>query len=587
MILLMAFLVSFMYLIVALLFQQVIINDSLKRVSTSNNSCRESLISAYNDYMLNFTKIVGTSEFTTILSSIEKQSQPISQINMGLQESMISLSTFGSFVDTVYITDRYDNVYRCFGTYSKDTSALFFYEPEQINGITFFPARKNPFLPGNDVVPVVIPLTIFSFNYTVIAQDSSEAIAFLTIFIDASTLNSSLHFWYNNFESSSLYLMDVNGNLMNVSPSILEDITKTITENQVQQYLTQAFTTNITTQYRLSNDYMTVSPLSDHLALVNITPLDSLNSLFSNLKRYILFIILAVLLFTTVVTLLISHFVSEPIAKLAHIVRKIKNNTYKELSIPHSKDEVGQLNSAINDMYLTIQEQIKHIKYSERQKYRAEIALLAEQINPHLLYNALEFINMEIYSGHTKEASGMVQSLADYMRISLSYGSEKISLSQELAQIRAYINIMNYRFHNSILLLSYLPTELEEYQILKTILQPFIENSIKHGFSVGNEPQMMIHPTIEIYFSKKEDQLFIQITDNGIGFDSNELYSLLHDQQPTESRRHVGLRNVMQRLEACYSSVDIQLSSIPYYKNTIAIHLPYEADAAITEVPHE
>lgn len=581
MILLLAFLVTLVYLTVVLLFQQIILKDSLKRIVSSNDSCEDSLNTTYKEYMLNFNKIVGTGEFNTILTSIAKQSKSISQINTSLQQTMSSLSTASSLVDDVYLIDCYKNVYRSFGTYSKDISSLMFFKPEEVQGITIFPTQKSPFVPGNEVIPIVFPITLSPFSsvkYTVITQDPSEAIIFLTILVDATALNSSLNYWYNDFDSSKLYLMNDSGTLLNVSPYARESKEDFFSNIQVQQDLVQAFDQNTTTQFKLSEDYMTVSPLNSHLALVNITSSESLNLLFSELKRYTVLILTGGLLFTAFVTMLTSHFVSKPIARLVHIVQKIKNNTYNELSIPHSNDEVGQLNTAINQMYLTIKQQIEHIKYSEHEKYRAEIKLLAEQINPHLLYNTLEFINMEIYSNHTKEASAMVQSLADYMRISLSYGSERISIQQELSQVRAYLNIMNYRFHNSVLLLTYVPPELEEYLILKTTLQPFVENSIKHGFFIGNESQITFNPTIEIYFSVKEDKLQIDLSDNGIGFDAKTIYSILNNTNTQLTKHHMGLRNVMQRLEVSYPSVEIHLESIPYYKNTITILIPYQTE---------
>ena len=124
----------------------------------------------------------------------------------------------------------------------------------------------------------------------------------------------------------------------------------------------------------------------------------------------------------------------------------MENNTYETPYQTKYQDEIGQLNTAINSMYTTIQKQIQQIRENERDKYRAEIQLLSAQINPHFLYNTLECINMEILNNHKQTASSMLTNLSDFMRIGLNYGDELILLSNELLHAKSYINIMNFRF---------------------------------------------------------------------------------------------------------------------------------------------
>ena len=105
---------------------------------------------------------------------------------------------------------------------------------------------------------------------------------------------------------------------------------------------------------------------------------------------------------------------------------------------------------------------------------------------------------MEVYSNHTQNASMMIQNLADFMRIGLNFGGELISISKELAHVQAYVNIMNYRFSHKICFTSDIPKELLSYEILKIILQPLVENSIRHGFGLDNSSSYLDVPSIKI-----------------------------------------------------------------------------------------
>ena len=167
---------------------------------------------------------------------------------------------------------------------------------------------------------------------------------------------------------------------------------------------------------------------------------------------------------------------------------------------------------------------------------------------------------MEVYSNHNKNASMMIQNLADFMRIGLNFGGELISISKELAHVQAYVNIMNYRFSHKICFTSDIPKELLSYEILKIILQPLVENSIRHGFGLDNSSSYLDVPSIKI--------------DNGAGIDIERATQILHT--GTDGQKHVGLNNVYQRLVFFYGeTVKITFSSIPYYENIVQIRIPF------------
>lgn len=89
------------------------------------------------------------------------------------------------------------------------------------------------------------------------------------------------------------------------------------------------------------------------------------------------------------------NLITRSLSKLISAVSAIENQTYDSSQILTQSDELGQLSKSLDSMYQTIQQQIEQIKLERQAKYNAEIRLFSEQINPHFLYNTLEYINMK------------------------------------------------------------------------------------------------------------------------------------------------------------------------------------------------
>lgn len=578
MISLLIFLIVFIYVAIVVSLQTVILSNALSRMRSSHDVSEQSLVSSYSNYMYQFNSLVSDPVFQNILINISQQDASTMEHRLLLQEIINTLTTANPVVKTVYFIDSYNHAYYSYETFSKNESDLFFFRPEDISGITILPQRKSPFFTNDQVIPVIIPLTLQysdQSQLTMIAKSPENTMLYVTILISSTSLNDLIQLWSNDFKSSHLFFIDRKGHLLSSPNATLSLPSKYTFELENTTFLTQLFESNSVEQTKHSDFYITAKALTSNLALIRMTTQSEIYTMFADLKNYMIFALVIGLLLTATMTVLLSLFVSKPIAQLALIVHRIKTDTYNEIIPPQSTDEVGELNSAINDMYFTIQGQMAQIKDSERQKFQTEIKLLSEQINPHLLYNTLEFINMEIYNNNNHVASNMVQALADYMRLSLSYGNNTIHIQQEVAHVRAYLKMMNYRFHANIILLMSVPEELTYRDITKSILQPFVENSIKHGFGMSAGTSLILNPTIEISFEFINGDLYINITDNGLGFDVNMMYACLHTQENNSSSRHVGLRNVFHRLNATYSNVTVTFRSIPYFKNEIILCFPY------------
>ena len=317
-----------------------------------------------------------------------------------------------------------------------------------------------------------------------------------------------------------------------------------------------------------------------NLILLNLVPRGSLANVLGTAGASLVLIFLVVLVIFFAISLLMTSTITRPVNRLMEVVHQIEENRYTQRIEFQTNDEIGKLNQAINRMYDTIQQQMVRIKEEESEKYLTQIKLLTEQINPHFLYNTLECIQSEVLRGDSQTASSMIQYLAEYLRIGLSYGADLITVTNELRHANAYIKLMNQRFGQSIIFMYQIGPGLNQHLILKTILQPLVENSIRHGFGIDAPGIPILDPTIQVNFSSSEEVLTIEVIDNGSGFDVEEAEKILYASDP-EALQHVGLHNVYHRLITYYGkdAVEMTLGSIPYYRNTVTIRIPMAVPA--------
>ena len=117
---------------------------------------------------------------------------------------------------------------------------------------------------------------------------------------------------------------------------------------------------------------------------------------------------------------------------------------------------------------------------------------------------------------------------------------------------------------------------LEQHFIIKMLLQPLAENSIKHGFSQNLLNNPLTPPEISIRISLvNQETIHIEVTDNGKGIDIEKARACLGTNPPT-GKRHFGLNNIYKRLVGTYGpECTMDFTSIPYFRNCVIIDIPY------------
>ncbi len=201
----------------------------------------------------------------------------------------------------------------------------------------------------------------------------------------------------------------------------------------------------------------------------------------------------------------------------------------------------------------------------------AQLTALRSQVNPHFLFNALTTIGYLIQSAPDK-AFQTLQHLTQLLRGVLTTAGEFCTLGEELRLIENYLDIERARFEDRLAVNIDVPKELERFRIPSLILQPLVENAIKHGISenkAGGEVR------ISAQLKNNTGGTFIELTvcDTGSGRNKRSANSV-----------GVGLKNVKERLRSHYGeSASVTLETGSKEGTRAVIRFPQKAEAVVSE----
>jgi two-component system LytT family sensor kinase len=167
-----------------------------------------------------------------------------------------------------------------------------------------------------------------------------------------------------------------------------------------------------------------------------------------------------------------------------------------------------------------------------------ELATLKAQINPHFLFNTLNSISA-MATIDAEETRTMIAQLGDLLRYAIDNSKKDfVSLKDELQFVRDYIGLESKRLEDRLEVEFQVDRSLDSMLIPPMILQPLVENAIKHGIAPAEEGGKVF-----IHIGKRKDEIFFQISDTGVGISCVD---------PLASASGVGLKNTDTRLRKIY-----------------------------------
>ena len=241
-----------------------------------------------------------------------------------------------------------------------------------------------------------------------------------------------------------------------------------------------------------------------------------------------------------------------------------------EIAFPNpGGDEVGQLIDAFNALLSRLQENSRRmIEHERNEKYAMRLAL-QYQMNPHFLFNSLNWIQMSTELGVEREQiSEAILLLGKLLRNNLQ-GSAMTTLDEEARCAQDYVRLMNMRKQDLVgldLQLNELP---ENLPVMRFLFQPLCENAIQHGMETGRP----LH--IRIRGWQAGAQVHLVVENDGAMIPPDKL-AMLRLQMPPEMDEHgIGLRNLSARLRLLYGAdAAMEITSTPEITSIETTFLP-------------
>ena len=264
-----------------------------------------------------------------------------------------------------------------------------------------------------------------------------------------------------------------------------------------------------------------------------------------NVLRIIWSFILPIsILMSVVFAVAISNQIRKPVNELSERVGSVDIENYEYAEKDYGVDVINRLGEQFEESFGKIKELIEKVYIAEIRQKNAQYEILQEQITPHFMYNSLQLIKTEALLAGNKEIGEITTSFSNLLRYSLEKDVKWVNVKQETENIVDYLNIYHKRFPQKFSYEINIDEKIQSRMVLKLILQPVVENCIKHGFRDITE-----NGKIKVEGYEQGEDIWFRISDNGEGISRQrmeEIRQSLNDNGRTINT--VGLINVHRRI---------------------------------------
>ncbi len=469
-----------------------------------------------------------------------------------LQETASSIKALASdSVASAYLIDHESHVYLLKGDskipYPDATLALYSSNAPYYN-IGNICNDTN----GKYYIPVIVPF--YNFNTT---QEIGSLVFYLSQESVANFLDEQLHGAFITI------LTDTDGTILSHSDSLY--IGKSIDELNIH------FSNHTAQKAEIHGQDYFVSVVSLNKPSIrigfswNLVTAVSCDILYDTLRQFLFVLILFVLLIipiTFYLSFLLSSRLTTSLSRLSLKLRNLNEHTLNSFLEQTPRDELWDLEQGYNEMIIKINQLLEKNKEEQIQKRELEFTALQAQINPHFLYNTLDTIGWIAALKGQPEIEQLVLELSRFFRLSLHKGDVYIPLEDELGIVSSYVKIEQLRNPNTFDVSYDIHPDLLQIIIPKLILQPIVENAVKHGVSQTTNHGLI---TVRGYYS--DDDVYLEVKDNGPGIQNKK--TKLHGSG-------YGLKNINERIQLEYGSeYGLNIISCEQEGTTVCLHIHF------------
>lgn len=290
------------------------------------------------------------------------------------------------------------------------------------------------------------------------------------------------------------------------------------------------------------------------------------------------------------------------VVSIVHLLGAIRKLSFQSVAIERGNldlpdlpvrhhDEIGEMAKAFNNMKRSMKKQVEILEdrnEMERELFlktnetlelqniieREKLQQLRSQINPHFLFNTLNVIKIAAIDEQAVRTEKMLASLGRIYHYAMSRDAQLVPVSQEIRIVEALFSLYKARFEDKIEMIwkSDPQIDLTETYIPPFVIQPIVENAIKHGILPKEE-----EGTVLIDIGTQGELLTISVEDDGVGMDAGTLDAI----RRTISERnafadHIGIYNVAARLRILSRNSSFSLDSSPGIGTKVSMTLPIE-----------
>lgn len=264
----------------------------------------------------------------------------------------------------------------------------------------------------------------------------------------------------------------------------------------------------------------------------------------------------------------------KPISEMLRCMEDVRHGNLTSRVEYSGDDEIGLLGEEFNKMIEKLDEQVNHIMQMEIQVKDAQLMAYENQTNPHFLYNTLDLVRMMSINKENDKIENVVVSLSRILRYNLSQETT-VALADEVRCAESYFDIWYMRMGDKFEYEFDIDDSLMNCHVVKFILQPLIENAIKHGI----EPMERKDGFITVIAQKHDNRIIINVADNGVGITKEKLKEIKENiKNQGCSNNHIGLQNLYKRLILFYGeeNVFMDIFSEADQSTQVLIEIPYK-----------
>lgn len=246
-----------------------------------------------------------------------------------------------------------------------------------------------------------------------------------------------------------------------------------------------------------------------------------------------------------------KHEIFAPMTALVSTMDRIGRG---ELSVRSSVDYRNAEFTQVNETFNRMIDQITQLKIDgyekELEARRNEMTALKLQIRPHFVLNCLKSVYAMVQTGSREDAQQLILLLSRYLRYILSFTATTTPLHTEIEQCCNYAELSSVGQNDPVEVVCEIDPELSELPLPPVSLLTLVENSVKHGKMIGKTLKITI--TAKLLETEEGCMADLSVADNGTGFTAGDLKQLNCAAPQEENGQHVGLFNVVRRLQLLY-----------------------------------